>query len=103
MGLKNLATGLNLKNVPQKVIPDDELEFDREYVPGHDSLSEAEEEETEIIPKQVSRKQKLTKMKEKKQKKATNPVSRPITRSRATAPLSMQVHDVNLICDNNYL
>lgn len=88
LGLKHLASGLNVNNVQENVQADDEPEFDREYVPGHDSLSEAEKEDEEIVAKEVAQKQ-------KKGKKVTNPVSRPNTRSRTTAPLSTQVHDIN--------
>lgn len=100
LGLKHLASGLNVK---EKVQADDEPEFDREYVPGHDSLSEAEKEDEDIVVEQAGQKQKMMKMKQKKAKKVTNPVSRPITRSRTTAPLSTQVHDVKFVYINNCL
>lgn len=103
LGLKRLASGLNVQNAKEKVQADDEPEFDREYVPGNDSLSEAEKEDEEIVARKVAEKPKMMKMKKKKGKKVTNPVSRPITRSTTTAPLSTQVHDVKLKYINNCL
>lgn len=92
LGIKTLADGLNINNVKEKFQADDEQEFDRAYVPGHDSLSEAEEEEdNEIVAKEVARKKQLLKTKEKKAKNVTNPAGRPITRSRVAAPSPMQV------------
>lgn len=88
LGIKTLADGLNMGIVKEKVNAGDELEFDGEYVPGQDSC---EEEDEEIDAKKETRKKQVLKMKEKKVKKVTNPVRRPITRSRAVGPSSSQV------------
>lgn len=81
-----------MNNDKETVLEDDGLEFDRQYVHGHDSLSEAEDDEDEeIVAKQVARTKQLLKMKEKKTKKVTNHVDMPITRSRVAAPSSMHV------------
>lgn len=59
--------------------PDDDEEVDREYVSGHESFSNAEEEDERVGTKKA------------KNKKVTILVKRPNTRSRATAPLSIEV------------
>ncbi|KAL6550262.1 hypothetical protein OROMI_020750 [Orobanche minor] len=64
-----------------------------EYVPGEDSSPEAEEDDEQLAEKQVQQ-NKMIKMKKKGAKKITNVVSRPMTRSRATAPLPMQIKTI---------
>ncbi|KAL6565222.1 hypothetical protein OROMI_016672 [Orobanche minor] len=88
LGINKLAVGLDVKNVKENVQADYELKFDREYVPGHDSLSEVRRRRDG--GKTSYSIEKMMNMKEKKLKKVTNPVSRPITSSSATTPLSMQ-------------
>ncbi|KAL6579152.1 hypothetical protein OROMI_009368 [Orobanche minor] len=89
LGVNNRADEFNQKNVQEKVQVHDEVEGDGEYVPGEDSSPEAEEDDEQLAEKQV-RQNKMIKMKKKGAKKITNAVSRPMTRSRATAPLPMQ-------------
>ncbi|KAL6584563.1 hypothetical protein OROMI_003852 [Orobanche minor] len=93
LGVNNRADEFNQKNVQEKVQVHDEVEGDGEYVPGEDSSPEAEEDDEQLAEKQV-RQNKMIKMKKKGAKKITNAVSGPMTRSRATAPLPMQIKTI---------
>ena len=62
--------------------PDDDEEVDREYIPEHKSLYDAEEEDVRVVTKKAEQ----VDDKKAKNKKVTIPVKRPNTRSRATAP-----------------
>lgn len=72
----------------EKVQEDDSsLEFDRPYVPGHDSLSEGEKLEEEIRSSQLKKKLKG----KRTQKKVAFNTERPRTRSRDATPSITQV------------
>lgn len=50
------------KDKPKEKVQEDDdsmLEFDREYIPGHDSLSEDEKDTAEVMSKQVRQRKKI--------------------------------------------